>query len=80
VASGDPAEIVVRFAHVLQADVTVIGAVSRSALERAFVGHTAERVLDALDCDVLVIKPPGYQCPVAIREGGAQVMNTVSPS
>jgi universal stress protein E len=47
-------------AQFLHANVVVMGAVSRSALERAVIGHTAERVLDALDCDVLVIKPPGF--------------------
>jgi nucleotide-binding universal stress UspA family protein len=30
--------------------------VSRSALKNLFIGHTAERVLDALPCDVLVVK------------------------
>jgi universal stress protein E len=39
--------------------------VARSGLQRVFVGHTAERVLDALDCDVLVVKPPGFHTPLA---------------
>jgi universal stress protein E len=55
---GDPIEIIPQFANSLNASVVVMGAVSRSALERAVIGHTAERVLDALDCDVLIVKPP----------------------
>jgi universal stress protein E len=37
----------------------VMGALSRSGLKRLLIGNTAERVLDRLSCDVLVIKPAG---------------------
>jgi universal stress protein E len=39
------------------ASVVVMGAISRSRLDRILIGNTAEKVLDALECDVLVIKP-----------------------
>ena len=39
------------------ADLVVMGAVSRSGLKRLALGSTAERVLDFLPCDVLVVKP-----------------------
>jgi len=42
------------------ASLVVMGAVSRSALARLFIGNTAERVLDKLACDVLVVKPRGF--------------------
>lgn len=35
----------------------IMGAVSRSRLDRLLVGSTAEKVLDSLECDVLVVKP-----------------------
>jgi universal stress protein E len=38
-------------------DVLVTGAVSRSPVRRLFVGSTAERLLDRLPCDILVVKP-----------------------
>lgn len=41
----------------LQADIVVMGAVSRRGLERAFIGSTAELVLDHLPCDLLIVKP-----------------------
>jgi universal stress protein E len=41
-----------------------MGAVSRSALERVFVGSTAELVLDRLGCDVLIVKPAGFKPPI----------------
>ncbi len=39
--------------------VIVMGAISRGGLERVFIGSTAERVLDRLPCDVLIVKPGG---------------------
>ncbi len=53
---GVPQELLVRLADQLDIDLVVMGAVSRSALKRVFLGSTAERVLDKLPCDVLVIK------------------------
>ena len=40
----------------LDADIVVMGAVSRNALQRVFLGSTAERVLDHLPCDLVVVK------------------------
>ena len=53
---GAPQELLVRLAEQLDIDLVVMGAASRTALKRVFVGSTAERVLDKLPCDVLVIK------------------------
>jgi universal stress protein E len=39
----------------LRADVVVMGAVSRSGLERLFIGSTAEDLLDKLPCDLLIV-------------------------
>jgi universal stress protein E len=49
------------------AGVVVMGAVSRSGLARLFIGNTAERVLDKLDCDVLVVKPGAFKSRVQAR-------------
>ncbi len=35
----------------------VMGAISRSRLDRILIGNTAEKLLDELDCDVLIVKP-----------------------
>jgi universal stress protein E len=48
----------------LHAGMVVMGAVSRSALKRAFIGNTAETVLNAIPCDVLVVKPRGFKTSV----------------
>jgi universal stress protein E len=54
---GNPATAIPRTAKKLGAAIVAMGVVSRSALERMFIGNTAERVLGELACDVLVIKP-----------------------
>ena len=43
----------------------VMGAVSRSAIARLLIGSTAERVLDKLACDVLIVKPKGFSAKEA---------------
>ncbi|SDR87935.1 universal stress protein [Pseudomonas prosekii] len=53
-----PADVLIPFmVHKLQAVVTVIGTVARSGLSGALIGNTAEVVLDAVESDVLVLKP-----------------------
>jgi universal stress protein E len=54
---GPAVEVLQMLARSLSADVLVMGAVSRSRMQELFVGSTAERVLDRLPCDVLVVKP-----------------------
>jgi universal stress protein E len=54
---GPAVEVLQVLARSLSADVLVMGAVSRSRLQELFVGTTAERVLDRLPCDVLIVKP-----------------------
>jgi universal stress protein E len=41
-------------------DVVIMGAISRSRLNRLFIGSTAEKLLDRLSQDVLIIKPEGF--------------------
>jgi universal stress protein E len=44
----------------LGASVLIMGAVSRSGIDRFFVGNTAEKLLDRVDQDVLILKPEGF--------------------
>lgn len=45
-------------------DILVMGAVSRRGLNRIFVGSTAERVLDRIGCDLVIVKPEGFKTSV----------------
>jgi universal stress protein E len=70
----DPAFAVPHVARKLGADIVVMGAVSRSGLKRVFIGNTAERLLDALPCDVLVVKPAHFASRVEHRSRGMRIM------
>jgi len=56
---GDTRDVLVALIEKLHADLVIMGAISRSALKRLLLGSTAERVLDHLPCDLLIIKPVG---------------------
>jgi universal stress protein E len=55
---GDPAVELPAAARSVRAGLVVMGAMSRSGLKRIFIGNTAEQVLDSLQSDVLIVKPP----------------------
>jgi universal stress protein E len=59
-------EVVERFG----ADILLLGAVSRSRIGEPFIGTTAERLIDRVECDVFVVKPAGYRSPVSRRRPG----------
>jgi universal stress protein E len=61
IRTGGTRQVLVELTDELRADVLVMGAVSRGALERFFVGSTAEAVLDRLSCDVLIVKPADFK-------------------
>jgi universal stress protein E len=63
--TGNPVSVIPRLARDLGAQVVVMGALSRSGLMRVLIGNTAERVLESLPCDVLVVKPNELEPRVA---------------
>ena len=65
--AGSTTDLLPGLAGELGADLIVMGAASRSRLEHAIVGSTAETVLDKLPCDVLVLKPKGFMSPVTFK-------------
>lgn len=62
---GRPEQELPRLATGLAADLLLTGGISRSRVEQVFIGGTAERLLDRVDCDLLVVKPPGFRSPLA---------------
>ncbi|HEX9207163.1 MAG TPA: universal stress protein [Steroidobacteraceae bacterium] len=61
VLQGSAVELLPRHAEEVGADLVVMGAVARTRLQEIFIGSTAERVLDRLPCDVLVVKPGDFR-------------------
>jgi len=49
------------------ADVVVMGAVARNRWKRLFIGATAERTLEYLPCDLLIVKPDWFKTPVELE-------------
>ena len=72
--AGDPTAAVRDTARRVAADIVVAGAVSRSGLQRAFIGDTAERLLDCLSCDLLIVKPPQFVSLVPRAARGARLL------
>lgn len=55
-----PIDAIQNVARRIRSAIVVTGAVSRSGLKRAFIGNTAEILLDQLPRDLLVVKPRGF--------------------
>lgn len=64
VMEGRPEKQLPRLVEELEIDVLVAGGISRTRLAQVFIGGTAERLLDRVNCDLLVVKPPGFRCPL----------------
>lgn len=58
---GFPEATIPEFVEEHKIDLLVMGAVTRGNFENALIGNTAERVLEAAETDLLVIKPPRVQ-------------------
>lgn len=68
VEKGLPEEVIPDLAEHLQAGIVVLGTVGRTGLSAAFLGNTAEQVIDHLRCDLLALKPDQYQTPVELDD------------
>lgn len=67
-----------QLARRLPADILVAGSMSRSGLQKALIGDTAEWLLRHLPCDLLIVKPTQFTNRVPLgRAGGRHV--TVQP-
>ncbi|MDX9687336.1 universal stress protein [Halopseudomonas formosensis] len=61
--TGYPEQAIPQFAADKGVNLLVMGAISRSRIESALIGHTAERLLEDVPCDMLIIKPDGFEDP-----------------
>jgi len=53
---GSPVQVIPDYLYEYDIDIVIMGAVSRSGLERWLLGHTAEKVLDRITVDILIAK------------------------
>lgn len=68
VDKGLPEEVIPDLADHLDAGVVVLGTIGRTGFSAAFLGNTAEQVIDHLRCDLLAIKPDGFTSPVELDD------------
>ena len=74
VITGSAAVEIPKATRRLRASLLVMGDVSRRGLRRWFVGDTAERIVDELRCDVLIVKPARFVSRIARRRRGMYVL------
>ncbi len=76
-----PLDAIPQLVRNTKAGIAVMGAVSRSGLKRIFIGNTAERVLDDLTCDLLVVKPKAFDARVPKQTRGVhwRLLSAVPP-
>jgi universal stress protein E len=70
-----PSDAIPQVAAHTRSAVVVMGALARSGLRSLLIGNTAEKVLDQLPCDLLVVKPEGFRKPVPRRRRGARYVS-----
>lgn len=71
VSSLPPVDAIAATARATGSAIVVMGALSRTGFKRMLIGNTAEHVLDALTCDVLVLKPGIFRNRVPKKSRGA---------
>ena len=59
-----PVDAIAEAARKSHSAIVVMGAISRSGYKRLLIGNTAERILDELPCDLLVVKPAKFRSRV----------------
>ncbi|AWB67329.1 universal stress protein UspE [Saccharobesus litoralis] len=67
VEEGLAEEVVPKLSTEMDAELVVLGTIGRTGLSAAIIGNTAEHMLDAINCDVLALKPEGYVCPIKLN-------------
>jgi universal stress protein E len=75
VVGRHPADAIEQEAARVKSAIVVMGAIARSGLKRLLVGNTAERVLDRLPCDLLIVKPARAVRPVPRTRRGARYVS-----
>jgi len=64
ILSGEPERILPLFLREQAFDALVLGALAHRADGTTPVGTLTSTLLDALDCDFVLVKPPTYRSPI----------------
>jgi nucleotide-binding universal stress UspA family protein len=66
ILDGDAGQVIPGFATKERIDLLVMGTIARAGVPGLLIGNTAERILQAVDCSVLAIKPRDFVSPVRL--------------
>jgi nucleotide-binding universal stress UspA family protein len=72
---GSAATAIGSVAQEIEADLLVMGTVCRTGLSGFMIGNKAERVLTAVACSVLALKPSGFRSPITMSDNDAESEN-----
>lgn len=61
---GTPSSVIVNYANEIDADVVVLGTLTKNSVDYLLMGNTASEVLRQVRRSVLTIKPEGFHTPV----------------
>ncbi|WP_298866881.1 universal stress protein [uncultured Gimesia sp.] len=64
VLEGSPEEAIPAFIAENKINLLAMGTLARTGISGFFIGNTAERMLEKVDCSVLAFKPAGFVSPV----------------
>lgn len=78
VIGAHPIDAILGAASKSRSALVVMGAVSRSGIRNLLIGNTAERILDELACDVLVVKPRRFRTRVASKPRGPRLVTSAA--
>ena len=76
---GFAVDVIENLVEEIDAQIVVIGAVSRTGLQWLLIGSTAERMVDRRSCDLLIVKPHRFPDRVRRRTRGPQIIPTSLP-
>lgn len=76
---GEPGFVIPKFVEDHGIDLVVMGTLGSLAQRGMFIGDTAERILDRLECSVLAVKPFGFVSPVQSASIAAAANSTTAP-
>ena len=61
---GQPGDVIPNMAKTKRIELIVMGTVARTGIPGFFIGNTAEKTLESVDCSVLAVKPEAFMTPV----------------
>ncbi len=61
---GPADDVIPQMVRTYDIDLLVMGTIARAGLDGVFVGNTAERILDEVQCSVLAVKPAAFVSPI----------------